>query len=231
MTKAEAVGMSGVRDKIPDWVGGGVVGTVAYNIAIAICGKVSGSWVAVIPFAVDNPWPFVIWSLMTAGIGFLAALLWRNATHKREMVNKDGRIRELELELEKRDTDVEAAAAAERVRIEEGKKARRIAEEEAERKRDEDMRETISRIDIDALAVLYMIERNGSIEWKERDVFNRDEMNECLDELELYDLIEYVTCLAGRRWSLTKRAKQVIEKYPGLLDEGRKRAEILSGEK
>lgn len=61
MTKAEAVGMSGVRDKIPDWVGGGVVGTVAYNIAIAICGKVSGSWVAVIPFAVDNPWPFVIW--------------------------------------------------------------------------------------------------------------------------------------------------------------------------
>lgn len=128
----------------------------------------SGSWVAVIPFAVDNPWPFVIWSLMTAGIGFLAALLWRNATHKREMVNKDGRIRELELELEKRDTDVEAAAAAERVRIEEGKKARRIAEEEAERKRDEDMRETISRIDIDALAVLYMIERNGSIEWNSR---------------------------------------------------------------
>ena len=223
--------MSGVRDKIPDWVGGGVVGTVAYNIAIAICGKVSGSWVAVIPFAVDNPWPFVIWSLMTAGIGFLAALLWRNVTHMREMANKDGRIRELELELEKRNTDVEAAAAAERVRIEEGKKARRIAEEEAERNRDEDMCETISRIDIDALAVLYMIERNGSIEWKERDVFSRDEMNECLDELELYDLIEYVTCLAGRRWSLTKRAKRVIEKYPGLLDEGRKRAEILSGEK
>lgn len=199
--------MSGARSRIAEWFAAGIVQSVASVAFISFTGYITGAWPVILRFASRNPGEFALWTLLALVAGALLGSMWRNRANGK-------RIAELESEI---------ASQTANGQSDDGRSEKKKSE--LLMVMDEAMKMSIRRLDIDAKAVLYLINVNGSATWKYPERYGEpDEVNDALEELEERGMVTFETCVDGRRWSLTGRCRRIVESEPGLLDEGRKRA-------
>lgn len=87
--------MGAAREKLSEWAGSGIVGTVAYNAAVALLGWLTGGWGSVLAFAGANPQGFVGWTALAFGAGLLVGVVWRNRALRSVIAARDAEIERL----------------------------------------------------------------------------------------------------------------------------------------
>lgn len=183
----------------------------------------------VLGFAAVHPAQFIVLALIFLAIGFMVGYLVRGKITSVEVAKINATA---EAEIRKKEAFARLEKEKQQREEEENEKRRRIAESEEEEERVRRTSDAIRHLNINTKGIVYIMYSEGRFdndnpigaEWYE-PVF---EDHRELGNLKSLGMVDYETTHDGRyRWSLTDRAKSVIDRNPELLEEGRKYVEAI----